>query len=141
MKAKIILYGHRYCPQVRPVRALLEQSGVTYDYVDIRTDEDGRMRVKEINAGNESVPTLEFSDGSTLTEPSQKSILTHLGSLGYDLPPLATFDRILIQLINPQIIVFGVVLVLSGWVLDVLPLVAVGVILVLLPFIVRFIRK
>ena len=99
------------------------------------------MPVKEINAGNESVPTLLFADRSTLTELSQERLLAHLASLGFDLTPLSSSNRILIQLESPQIIVLGAVFVLLGWVIDVLPLVAVGVFLVLLPFIVRFIRK
>ncbi|MCJ7569326.1 MAG: hypothetical protein MUO58_17575 [Anaerolineales bacterium] len=62
--------------------------------VDIREDKAGRLRVKEINAGNESVPTLEFADGSTLTEPSQERLLAHLASLGFDLTPLSSSNRI-----------------------------------------------
>jgi hypothetical protein len=47
--------------------------------VDIRQDEAGRARVREINAGCESVPTLVFPDGSTLTEPSPHALNLKLG--------------------------------------------------------------
>ena len=141
MKAKITLYGHSFCPQVRPVRAVLEHNGVVYDYVDIRKDDTGRLRVKEINGGNESVPTLVFADGSTLTEPSRESLLAHLDSLGYGLTPLSTSDRILIQLGNPLISIFGAGLLISGWIVDALPIVSLGIFLGLLPFIVRIFRK
>ena len=87
------------------------------------------------------MPTLLFADGSTLTEPSQESILAHLDSLGYDLIPLSTSDRFLLQLESPQITVFGAVFVLFGWVMEVLPLVAFGVFLVVVPLILRFFRK
>ncbi|MGB2894726.1 MAG: glutaredoxin domain-containing protein [Anaerolineales bacterium] len=126
---------------MRTVRAALKHSGVVYDYVDIRKDNAGRMRVKEINAGNESVPTLVFADGSTLTEPSREILFTHLESLGYDLTPLSTFERILIQLENPLISAFGAGLGIAGWVADALPVVVVGAFLVVLPIVVRIFRK
>jgi len=62
MTKKVVVYGHRFCPQVRPVKSTLERSAVPYEYVDIHQNEAGRMRVQEINAGNESVPTLVFED-------------------------------------------------------------------------------
>ena len=141
MAKKVILYGHSFCPQVHPVRATLEHSGVAYDYVDIRKDEAGRLRVQEINAGNESVPTLVFTDGSTLTEPSQVILLAHLDSLEYGLNPLSAFDRILIQLENPLIRAFGLGLVIAGWVVDAFPVVGMGIFLVALPFIVGMFRQ
>ncbi|MCK5054767.1 MAG: hypothetical protein KAR65_10825 [Anaerolineales bacterium] len=114
---------------------------MAYEYVDIRKDNAGRMRVKEINAGNESVPTLVFADGSTLTEPSRELLFTHLESLGNDLTPLSTFERILIQLENPLVGAFGMGLGIAGWVADSLPVVGVGVFLVALPIVVRKFRK
>jgi len=126
---------------VRTVRAALEHSGVDYDYVDIRKDNAGRSRVKEINAGNESVPTLVFADGSTLTEPSREILFAHLESLGNELTPMSTFDRILIQLGNPLISTFGMGLGIAGWVGNALPVVGVGAFLVILPIFVRKLRK
>ncbi len=123
------------------VRATLKHSGVEYDYVDIRKDNAGRLRVKEINAGNESVPTLVFGDGSTLTEPSRETLFAHLESLGYGLTPLSTLERILIHLENPLISIFGTGLGLAGWVADAIPVVIVGAFLVILPFVVRVFRK
>ncbi len=141
MAKKVILYGHSFCPQVHPVRATLEHSGVAYNYVDIHKDEAGRSRVQEINAGNESVPTLVFADGSTLTEPSRVTLLAHLDSLEYGLTPLSSFDRILITFENPLISAFGVGLVIAGWVVDAFPVVGMGIFLVTLPFIVGMFRQ
>ena len=114
---------------------------MAYDYVDIRKDEAGRLRVQEIHAGNESVPTLVFADGSTLTEPSRVTLLAHLDSLEYGLTPLSTFDRILIQCENPLISAFGLGLVIAGWVFDASPVVGMGIFLVALPFIVGMFRQ
>ena len=48
---------------------MLRRSKARYAYIDIRRDAQARDRVREINNGYESVPTLVFPDGSTLTEP------------------------------------------------------------------------
>lgn len=79
----IIVYGTPTCPMVPPVRAALNQSGAAYEYVDISRDVTARERVRMINAGYESVPTLVFPDGSTLTEPSSRALLSHLQARGY----------------------------------------------------------
>lgn len=79
----VILYGHAACPQVPPVRGLLGRAGVPYDYVNIRQDADAAARVRAINGGNESVPTLVFADGGTLTEPSVAELVARLEALGY----------------------------------------------------------
>ena len=82
----VLLYGHAACPMVPPVRGLLRRSRVPYKYIDIHRDEEGRARVQDINGGNESVPTLVFPDGSTLTEPSTGMLKRKLNALGYSVP-------------------------------------------------------
>jgi mycoredoxin len=68
---------------VRPVKMLLENSGAAYEYINILQDNDARAQVRAINHGNESVPTVVFPDGSTLTEPSTKILIAKLLALGY----------------------------------------------------------
>ncbi|MFA9403371.1 MAG: glutaredoxin domain-containing protein [Anaerolineales bacterium] len=131
MTKKVVVYGHRFCPQVRPVKATLERSAVPYEYVDIRQNEAGRLRVMEINAGNESVPTLVFEDGSTLTEPSTKVLLDHLKVQGYELDHQMPLDRILYFFRGPSIRMLGALMVLLGLVYDALLLIVVGFILLL----------
>lgn len=134
----ITVFGHRFCPQVHSIRAALDHIGLDYDYIDIRKNDSGRQRVKEINQGFESVPTLVFSDGSTLTEPSKDALYTHLHALGFRLDPPTTKDRIKRYLGNPFISVFGVGLVIGGGGFRSLPVVVVGVFLVLMPLVVRY---
>lgn len=132
MTKKVVVYGHRFCPQVRPVKSTLERSAVPYEYVDIHQDETGRLRVQEINAGNESVPTLVFEDGSTLTEPSMKVLLGHLEALGYELENQRPLDRILYFLRGPGIRMLGGIMVLLGLVYDVNLIIVVGSLLLLI---------
>lgn len=86
MTGKIILYGHATCPSLPPTKAMLDRSGAPYEYINIRRDEEARDRVRTINNGYESVPTLVFPDGSTLTEPSSVALKRKLESLGYEVP-------------------------------------------------------
>jgi mycoredoxin len=131
MTKKVVVYGHRFCPQVRPVKSTLERSAILYDYVDIHQNEAGRLRVQEINAGNESVPTLVFEDGSTLTEPSTKVLLNHMEALGYELDHQMPLDRILYFFRGPGIRMLGALMVLLGLVYDALLLIVAGSILLL----------
>jgi mycoredoxin len=62
---------------------LLDEQAVAYDYVNIHQDLDARVKVREINRGYESVPTLVFPDGSTLTEPSLNTLRGSLQAKGY----------------------------------------------------------
>jgi mycoredoxin len=139
MAKNTTLYGHRFCPQVHTIRAALDHIGLRYEYIDIRKDESARLRVKEINSGNESVPTVVFSDGSSLTEPSEDALYIHLDSIGFRVDPPSTSERIMIYLGNPIISAFGVGVVIGGGLFNSLTVAGVGVILFITPLVVRLI--
>jgi mycoredoxin len=80
----IIVYGHPTCPGIGPVKGLLTQAKVKFEYIDIHQDSVAAARVRAINNGNENVPTLVFPDGSTLTEPTVGELQSKLESLGYN---------------------------------------------------------
>lgn len=86
MTERIIVYGTKTCPSVRPVRGMLDRAGALYDYIDASQNLAARIRLQEINDGYESVPTLVFPDQSTLTEPSLVQLRTRLEAEGYDVP-------------------------------------------------------
>lgn len=86
-QSTLVIYGHETCPMVMPVRAVLDRYAIPYDYINIHKDRDAAARVRDINAGNESVPTLVFPDGSTLTEPSSGELVRALAGLGYAVSP------------------------------------------------------
>ena len=89
MPDAVVVYGHPTCPGLGPVKGLLTQSKVKFEYVDIHQDSVAAARVRAINNGNESVPTLVFPDGSTLTEPTVGELKSKLESLGYKVGPVA----------------------------------------------------
>lgn len=83
MPDKIIVYGHSTCPGVPPVLAMLNRVKADYDYINIYKDDSARQHVQAINGGNESVPTLVFPTGATLTEPSAGDLAAELRRMGY----------------------------------------------------------
>ena len=89
MSNNIIVYGHAICPGVGPVKGLLTQVKAPFQYIDIHHDLAAAAQVRGINGGNESVPTLVFPDGSTLTEPTVAQISQKLSALGYKVGPMA----------------------------------------------------
>ena len=89
MLDKIMVYGHAACPGVRPVKGLLRRTGVEFAYIDIHQDRAAAAQVRALNNGSESVPTLVFPDGSTLTEPTVGELKAKLESLGYQVGPVA----------------------------------------------------
>lgn len=76
---KIILYGTTWCYESRRARSLLEQNNITFEWIDIDYDEDGRKYVESVNRGFRSVPTIVFPDGSLLVEPSMAVLKNKLG--------------------------------------------------------------
>ena len=80
----IIMYSRPGCPMQPPVEAALKKAGAEYIYINIWKDNEGRAAVRAINNGNESVPTLQFPDGSTLTEPGARALYGRLADLGYE---------------------------------------------------------
>ena len=89
MSENVTLYGHAFCPMVGPIKRMLNQCNVAFDYINIHRDPEARERVRDINNGYESVPTLVFPDGSTLTEPSTGELKRKLETMGVDVPFMA----------------------------------------------------
>jgi len=82
----IKLYAHQACPQVPFVLAMLKGAKVDYDYINIHEDTEARQYVREVNHGYESVPTILFPDGTTLTEPFSDELRDKLESFGHTVP-------------------------------------------------------
>jgi len=79
MSEEIICYGTRWCGHSRRSRAVMEACGVTYRWVDIDRDPEGRAFVEQVNRGMRSVPTICFPDGEILVEPSDRQLRNKLG--------------------------------------------------------------
>ena len=68
-----------YCKRLRPQ---LDQAEIPVTEVNIETIENGAAVVEQANGGNQTVPTLLFSDGTTLTNPSRAQVQDKLAAIG-----------------------------------------------------------
>ena len=111
---KIILYGTPACSMVPSVRNILQRADADYEYVDIYKVLEARERVREINHGYDSVPTLVFPDDTTLTEPSAGDLKSKLESLGYEIHSQTGTGWLELFFQHPLVRILGVVFVITG---------------------------
>jgi mycoredoxin len=104
----IVMYGHPACPAVVPVISILKQAKAEYEYINIFEDNEARQKVIEINNGFQSVPTLLFPDGTTLTEPSTGELSKKLKSMGYEVPMTAMITGNFWLIVMVAAIIFAV---------------------------------
>jgi mycoredoxin len=81
MTAPVTMYTTTWCGYCVRLKTGLERAGIGYDEVNIELDETAAVRVMEVNGGNQTVPTLEFSDGSALTNPTVSQVQEKLASI------------------------------------------------------------
>ena len=77
----ILLYGTDWCFDCRRIRKILDSRQIQYTWINIDKDPEAAKKVEEINAGNRSVPTIIFPDGSILVEPSDNEFKLILDNL------------------------------------------------------------
>ena len=68
------MFTTTWCGYCRRLKSQLDRAGVAYDEVDIEQVPDGADLVMKANGGNQTVPTVWFADGSTLTNPSARQV-------------------------------------------------------------------
>jgi mycoredoxin len=67
---KIKMYGTTWCGDTRRARQFFADNKIEYEWIDIDMDKAAAEYVMSVNKGCKSVPTILFSDGSLLVEPS-----------------------------------------------------------------------
>ncbi len=77
----IIMYSTTWCGYCTRLRTQLDRAGIGYTVVDIEQDETAALWVETANKGNRTVPTLRFSDGSALTNPSVIAVQARLAEI------------------------------------------------------------
>ena len=78
-KDMIVVYGTSWCGDTNRARRFLDQNKISYRWIDIDQDQEGRAFVEKTNRGMRSVPTIVFTDGSILVEPSTFTLANKLG--------------------------------------------------------------
>jgi len=140
MSKQLLVFGRPGCPRVFPVRTFLKNSEIEYTYIDIYQDNDARQRVRSINGGNESVPTIVFSDGSTLTEPSIAELRKKLLGQGYAVASSTLFERLQVLIQHPVVLAAGIGLLLVGAFLKIDGLIIPGMLILAIVFLSRIVQ-
>jgi mycoredoxin len=81
MTASLTMYTTSWCGYCVRLKGGLDRAGIEFTEVNIEQDENAATRVMQVNGGNQTVPTLEFSDGSALTNPTEREVQEKLAQL------------------------------------------------------------
>lgn len=89
MAKPFLVYGRPGCEDTERARELLDERGVTYEYVNIDEDPEAERFVVLYNSGERITPTIVMGpeDARTiLVEPSDQALSDALDALGYEDP-------------------------------------------------------
>lgn len=68
--AQITMYSTPWCGFCKRLKSQLGREGIAITEVDIEQDPAAADYVMQVNGGNQTVPTLVFADGTSMTNPS-----------------------------------------------------------------------
>jgi mycoredoxin len=77
----VTMYTTTWCGYCRQLKRQLDEQGVAYTEINIETTPGAAEFVMSVNGGNQTVPTLLFADGSTLTNPSMAQVRAQLDGI------------------------------------------------------------
>jgi glutaredoxin-like protein len=77
--ADITVYGAPWCGDCRRAKKFFGEHRVAYDWVDVEEHPDAEAKIVEMNGGKRIIPTIVFSDGSFMAEPSDAELAEKLG--------------------------------------------------------------
>lgn len=75
------MYSTTWCGYCKRLKSQLADLGITFAEVNIEEVPGTAEIVEKVNGGNRTVPTLVFSDGTAMTNPSAAQVQTKLAEL------------------------------------------------------------
>jgi mycoredoxin len=81
MTAMFTMYTTPWCGYCHRLKSQLDREGIGYDVVDIEQDPGAAEIVMAANGGNQTVPTLVYTDGTAQTNPSLGQVKEKLAAL------------------------------------------------------------
>lgn len=75
------MYTTTWCGYCKRLKSQLGEAGIAFSEINIEEDPASAQLVEQVNGGNQTVPTLVYSDGSAATNPSIRTVLAKLESL------------------------------------------------------------
>ncbi|RZU32949.1 mycoredoxin [Blastococcus saxobsidens] len=76
--AAVTMYTTSWCGYCVRLKKLMQREGIEFAEVDIENDASAADLVMQANGGNRTVPTLLFTDGTALTNPSIDQVKAQL---------------------------------------------------------------
>ncbi|HUJ05647.1 MAG TPA: mycoredoxin [Streptosporangiaceae bacterium] len=81
MTQPLTMYTTPWCGYCRRLKSQLARENIEVTEVDIEREPVAAEYVMTVNGGNQTVPTVLFADGSTLTNPSVRAIKQRMEEL------------------------------------------------------------
>jgi mycoredoxin len=81
MAQPLTMYTTMWCGYCRRLKSQLAREGIEIIEVDIEREPDAAEYVMSVNGGFQTVPTVLFPDGSTLTNPSARAVKQRMEDL------------------------------------------------------------
>jgi mycoredoxin len=75
------MYTTPWCGYCQRLKGQLGREDITFDEVDIEQVPEAAQIVEQVNDGNQTVPTLVYSDGTAMTNPSIAQVKAKLAQL------------------------------------------------------------
>lgn len=75
------MYSTQWCGYCHRLKRQLNSEGIEFVTVDIEQEPEAADLVMQVNNGNQTVPTLVYSDGTAQTNPSVAQVKAKLASL------------------------------------------------------------
>lgn len=79
MPGTVTMYSTTWCGRPPLTKGQMDREGITYNEINIEQDPASAAFVEKANGGNQTVPTVLFADGSTLTNPSLAQVKQKIG--------------------------------------------------------------
>jgi len=81
MSGSFTMYSTPWCGYCHRLKSQLDREGIVFDVVDIEQQPEAAELVESVNNGNQTVPTLVYSDGTAQTNPSLAQVKEKLAAL------------------------------------------------------------
>jgi mycoredoxin len=78
----VVMYSTQWCGYCKRLKKMMQDAGIDFAEVDIEQVPGTAEIVEKVNNGNRTVPTLVFTDGTAMTNPSLAKVQDKLATLG-----------------------------------------------------------
>jgi len=76
-----VMFSTDWCGYCKRLKGQLNENGITFREINVEQEMGYASFVEKVNGGNRVVPTLLFSDGAALTNPSVIAVKEKLAAL------------------------------------------------------------